>query len=90
MTAEMIQLIETLGLAGALACASGYMLWKTIQHILKKTDAEIKSLEKITIKLIDKLNKVDDNLIELKSSTQAIVDFMKNGQDSGSKTKSKK
>jgi hypothetical protein len=56
------------------------MLWKTIQHILKKTDADIKSLEKIVIKLIDKIGKVDDNIIELKSSTKAVVDFLKNGK----------
>ena len=76
----MIQLVETLGLAGAMACAAGFMLWKTIQHILKKTDADIKGLEKIVIKLIDKVNKVDDRVIELNSSTKAIVDFLKNGK----------
>jgi len=80
MTGEMVQLVETLGLAGAMACAAGYMLWKTIQHILKKTDADIKGLEKIVVKLIDKVNKVDDNIIELKSSTKAVVDFLKNGK----------
>ena len=80
MTSEMLQLVETLGLAGAMACAAGFMLWKTIQHILKKTDADIKGLEKIVVKLIDKVNKVDDNIIELKSSTKAVVDFLKNGK----------
>ena len=85
MTGEMLELVETLGIAGALACASGFMLWKTIQHILKKTDQEIKNLEAITIKLIDKVNKVDDNIIELKASTQAVVNFIKNG--SGTKGK---
>ena len=85
MTGEMLELVETLGIAGALACASGFMLWKTIQHILKKTDQEIKKLEAITIKLIDKVNKVDDNIIELKASTQAVVSFIKNG--SGTKGK---
>lgn len=80
LTDEVLKLIETLGLAGAMACAAGFMLWKTIQHILKKTDANLKNLEKITIKLIDKINKVDDNIIELKSSTKAIVDFIKNGK----------
>lgn len=85
MTGEMLQLVETLGIAGALACASGFMLWKTIQHILKKTDQEIKKLEAITIKLIDKVNKVDDNIIELKASTQAVVNFIKNGSTKGKK-----
>jgi len=80
MTGDMLELIETLGFAGAMAAAAGYMLWKTIQHILKKTDANLKNLEKITVKLIDKVNKVDDNIIELKSSTKAIVDFIKNGK----------
>ena len=80
MTSEMVQLVETLGLAGAMACAAGFMLWKTIQHILKKTDADIKGLEKIVVKLIDKVNKVDDRVIELNSSTKAIVDFLKNGK----------
>ncbi len=80
MTGEMLQLVETLGIAGSLACALGFMLWKTIQHILKKTDADIKSLEKIVIKLIDKIGKVDDNIIELKSSTKTLVDFLKNGK----------
>ena len=85
MTGEMLELVETLGIAGALACASGFMLWKTIQHILKKTDQEIKKLEAITIKLIDKVNKVDDNIIELKASTQAVVNFIKNGSTKGKK-----
>ena len=76
----MLQLVETLGLAGAMACAAGFMLWKTIQHILKKTDADIKGLEKNVVKLIDKVNKVDDRVIELNSSTKAIVDFLKNGK----------
>jgi len=76
----MVQLVETLGLAGAMACAAGFMLWKTIEHILKKTDADIKGLEKIVVKLIDKVNKVDDRVIELNSSTKAIVDFLKNGK----------
>jgi len=80
MTSDMLQLVETLGLAGAMACAAGFMLWKTIQHILKKTDADIKGLEKIVVKLIDKINKVDDNIIELKSSTKTLVDFLKNGK----------
>ena len=80
MTGEMLQLVETLGIAGSLECALGFMLWKTIQHILKKTDADIKSLEKIVIKLIDKIGKVDDNIIELKSSTKTLVDFLKNGK----------
>ena len=80
MTSDMLQLVETLGLAGAMACAAGFMLWKTIQHILKKTDADIKGLEKIVVKLIDKVNKVDDRVIELNSSTKAIVDFLKNGK----------
>ena len=81
MTDEVFKLIETLGTAGALAAAAGFMLWKTVQHILQKTDAEINELETIIIKLIDKVNKVDDNVIELKSSTKAVVDFLKNGKN---------
>ena len=78
---DAISAVETLGIAGALALGCGWLLWKVIKHQQERTDKRIEELYQISIKLIDKSNKIEDNIIELKSSTGAIVDFLKNGKD---------
>lgn len=78
---DAISAVETLGIAGALALGCGWLLWKVIKHQQERTDKRIEELYQIIIKLIDKSNKIEDNIIELKSSTGAIVDFLKNGKD---------
>lgn len=80
MTAEILELVETLGIAGGLAVGCGYLLFKVIKHQQERTDKRIEELYQIIVKLIDKSNKIEDNIIELKSSTGAIVDFLKNGK----------
>tara|TARA_Y100001973_G_C5134274_1_gene299458 strand:- start:259 stop:510 length:252 start_codon:yes stop_codon:yes gene_type:complete len=80
MIDEGLKIVETLGTVGALAAGCGWLLWKVIKHQQERTDKRIEELYQIIIKLIDKSNKIEDSIIELKSSTGAIVDFLKNGK----------
>ena len=74
---EGIKIVETLGTVGALAAGCGWLLWKVIKHQQER----IEELYQIIIKLIDKTNKVDDNVLEIKASNKALIDYMTSKKD---------
>lgn len=78
---EGIKVVETLGTVGALAAGCGWLLWKVIKHQQERTDKRIEELYQIIIKLIDKTNKVDDNVLEIKASNKALIDFLTSKKD---------
>tara|TARA_R100000008_G_scaffold73823_1_gene52384 strand:- start:939 stop:1190 length:252 start_codon:yes stop_codon:yes gene_type:complete len=81
---DIIGIIETVGIPVAVAIGLGYALMYLIKFITKDVAADIKNLYDITVKLIDKSNRAEDEsrktMVAINTIKDIFIKLFKNGK----------
>ena len=66
-TNQWMNLLETVGIPAAFACAAGYMVWKLFQHLIADVHKKLDTQHGMIVALIDRIRQMDNDMIRIDS-----------------------
>ena len=72
-SSQWMDLLETVGIPAAFACACGYMVWKLFQHLIADVHEKLDVQHGMIVALIDRIRQMDNDMIRIDSMCRTVL-----------------